>query len=134
MPAKTLPVSRLHPAAEVLEEYCLGHATGPVLSRVEDHLLACPECCAKVADLDVYLDLMKAGLAGIEELQSAKESGPTGMRRRLGLLKLPRLSIGTALRVPLPAIPRAHILGIAALAVFVLSATLAWQARRTPNS
>ena len=56
----------------MLEEYCLGRAPDPLLWRVEDHLLVCAECCARVADLDVYLDLMKAGLAEREELQSVE--------------------------------------------------------------
>jgi len=147
MSVEALPELRLHPAEEVLEEYCLGRVRDPILSRVEDHLLVCPACCARVADLDVYLDVMKAGLAGIEEQASTRQPAgnaepdgqdPTAFPPESGQPKplraagtVPLRSSGSPLESLFPALPGGNFLRIAALVVFVASATVAWRAQHS---
>jgi hypothetical protein len=129
MSVEALPESRLHPADEMLEEYCLGRVQHPVLGRVEDHLLVCADCCTRVAEVDAYLDLMKAGLASIEEEQCTDTWAfrgaadlPSGIRRKPWAF-----SIGD----PFPAsFPKwASVREFAAVAVLVFSATLARRTR-----
>jgi hypothetical protein len=143
MSVEALPEVRLHPAEEVLEEYCLGRVKDPILSRVEEHLLVCPACCARLADLDIYLAVMKAGLAGIEEQAgivapgspdpAASHSTSVRQTRRPAPVTVPLPSTDSPLESLFPAIPGGTFLRIAALVVFVVSAAIVWRAQHTTS-
>ncbi len=65
MPVEVLPSLRVHLSEDVLEEYVFGRVAEPALSRVEEHLLACPRCQDSLARVDEYIALMKYGLADL---------------------------------------------------------------------
>ena len=46
-----------------LERYCLDSITEESeLARLEEHVLACPECAARAQEAQEYIDAMRRGL------------------------------------------------------------------------
>ena len=48
-----------------LEEYALGRLTGVQGTWLEDHLLVCPTCQDRLAEIDEYVRVMKAAAAAV---------------------------------------------------------------------
>jgi hypothetical protein len=67
----------VHATEELLEEYVFGRVQEPDLSRLEEHLLICPECQSELLAVEEYTILMKAGLAAFErERRAAPDEAP----------------------------------------------------------
>ena len=67
MSLDTLPSVPVHPTEDLLEEYSFGRVLEPALAPLEEHLLDCTLCQARLLAVDEYTALMKAGLAVLEK-------------------------------------------------------------------
>jgi hypothetical protein len=52
-----------HPTEDTLEEYSFGRVAEPALAEVEEHLLVCPLCQGRLAEIDQYKALMRTALS-----------------------------------------------------------------------
>jgi hypothetical protein len=66
MSLDTLPSVPVHPTEDLLEEYSFGRVLEPALAPLEEHLLDCTLCQARLLAVDEYTALMKAGIAAME--------------------------------------------------------------------
>ena len=71
MSLDTLPSVPVHPTEDLLEEYSFGRVLEPALAPLEEHLLDCTLCQARLLAVDEYTALMKAGIAAIERERAA---------------------------------------------------------------
>ena len=53
-------MSKSHPAEDVLERYAMGTLSEAEVVPVEEHLLLCPSCCARVVFLDDFVGSIRA--------------------------------------------------------------------------
>jgi anti-sigma factor RsiW len=63
-----------HLTDEDLELYCLGRATNEELAPLEEHLLVCPDCIARVEQMLAGIDTLRAALWRLE--QERRRLGP----------------------------------------------------------
>ncbi|MGB9610815.1 MAG: anti-sigma factor family protein [Bryobacteraceae bacterium] len=56
-----------------LELYCLGRATNEELAPIEEHLLACPDCVARVEQMLAGIDTLRAALWRLEQERRQNE-------------------------------------------------------------
>lgn len=54
-----------HPGNEQLEVYCLDSLSEPALSELEEHLLVCLPCQARVEEMDVYTRAMRGAALAV---------------------------------------------------------------------
>jgi len=54
-----------HVAEEALEEYTLNRLSGERSVWLEEHLLVCPTCQERLAEIDEYVRVMKAAAAAL---------------------------------------------------------------------
>jgi len=71
MSLDTLPSVPVHPTEDLLEEYSFGRVLEPALAPLEEHLLDCALCQARLLAVDEYTALMKAGIAAMEREREA---------------------------------------------------------------
>lgn len=124
--AETAPPKGVHPSEELLEQFCLGQLVDPSLALFEEHLLHCPVCCTRVADMDDYLVVMKAGLA--EAAASDAIAGAQASPEPIRPIEMP-VAPGLG-RTWYSGAALSSLLKIAAVVVFVFSATVAWNAAK----
>jgi len=84
MSLDTLPSVPVHPTEDLLEEYSFGRVLEPALAPLEEHLLDCTLCQARLLAVDEYTALMKAGLAAME-----RERESTNPSRRFAIPRVP---------------------------------------------
>jgi anti-sigma factor RsiW len=127
---------RIHPDEELLEEYCLGRVQEPRLADLEEHLLLCPLCCQRVADLDEYLAVIKAGLAEIVDAAAERHHAvsPSTGSETIAPATIPALSLTTGILNRFSWIPPSDWVKIAALFVFVSAASVAWMSSHRGHS
>lgn len=101
-----------HPAEEVLEEYGFGRVREPALTDLEEHLLVCASCQARLLELDEFAALMKA--AAVSFLRDGQPS------RR------------TSVRFSVPRFPAARLVLVAGLLFAVIGAGIEWRWRSVP--
>jgi len=77
MSLDTLPSVPVHPTEDLLEEYSFGRVLEPALAPLEEHLLDCTLCQARLLAVDEYTALMKAGIAAIERERAATSTPST---------------------------------------------------------
>lgn len=65
-----------HIPDEQLELYCLGRATNEQLAPIEEHLLECPDCVARVEAMLETIDTLRAALWRLE--QERRNRNPSG--------------------------------------------------------
>jgi hypothetical protein len=101
-----------HPAEEVLEEYGFGRVREPALTYLEEHLLVCASCQARLQELDEFAALMKSAAAGF-----LRDSQPS---RR------------TPAWFPVPRVPAVSLFLVAGMLLVALGAGIAWRWRSVP--
>ncbi len=102
----------VHPAEEVLEEYGFGRVREPALTDLEEHLLVCASCHAKLQELDEYAALMKAAAASF-----LLDSQPS---RRASLW------------LPVPRVPTAMLLMVTGMLFVAIGGGITWRWRAVP--
>lgn len=60
-----------HVDEDRLELYSLGRLPDPDAAAVEEHLLVCPTCCARLSDLDAYTRAMRDALTEFARSQKS---------------------------------------------------------------
>lgn len=55
-----------HVNDEDLERYSIGSLQEPVLSKLEEHLLLCPECQRRLEEMDAYVEAMRHAAGRLE--------------------------------------------------------------------
>ena len=96
MSLDTLPSAPVHPTEDLLEEYSFGRVFEPALAPLEEHLLDCTLCQARLLAVDEYTALMKAGIVAME-----KERGVATPSPRFVYPRLPGFSLVLAAAVTL---------------------------------
>ena len=76
----------VHPAEEILEEYGFGRVLEPALTPLEEHLLVCVACQAKLEDLDECAALMKMAMRNL----AASRASPAAPHNLLTTSKITR--------------------------------------------
>ena len=69
---------REHPDESALENYLLGLLSPRVAKRIEQHLLACPECVEAAEEVKEYIRSMRAALDEKGKLTIATKARPAG--------------------------------------------------------
>ncbi|GIU74815.1 MAG: hypothetical protein KatS3mg004_1902 [Bryobacteraceae bacterium] len=62
-----------HLTDEDLELYCLSRATNEELAPIEEHLLVCSDCVARVEQMLAGIDTLRAALWRLEQERRRKE-------------------------------------------------------------
>ena len=108
MSLDTLPSVPVHPTEDLLEEYSFGRVLEPALAPLEEHLLDCTLCQARLLAVDEYTALMKAGIAAIErEREVARPSS----------------------RFPFPGMSGYPVAFAAAVMLVLVGVTIGWRAQ-----
>ncbi len=107
MSLDTLPSVPVHPSEDLLEEYSFGRVLEPALAPLEEHLLDCTLCQARLLAVDEYTALMKAGIAAMERERDVRPS----------------------LRFALPRMPGYPVVFAAAVMMVLVGVTLGWRAQ-----
>ena len=108
MSLDTLPSVPVHPTEDLLEEYSFGRVLEPALAPLEEHLLDCTLCQARLLAVDEYTALMKAGIAAIEKEREAARPSP---------------------RFVFPRMPGFPVVLAAAVMLTLVGVTLGWRAQ-----
>jgi hypothetical protein len=56
-----------HPPDDLLERYAMGALAEPELERVEEHLLVCEACQARLAETDAFVSATRAALRQLRD-------------------------------------------------------------------
>jgi anti-sigma factor RsiW len=75
----------LHISEDALENYALGRLPEPDCAPLDEHLLICPPCQARLEQIDEYVRVMQAATAAVAE----SPSKPCGRADRLADLLSP---------------------------------------------
>src|SRR5689334_18786286 len=84
---------RSHPAEDALERFCMEQLPEPELATVEEHLLVCSKCRAKVDELDSFIAATKAAA-----VQVSRES-PRPRWTEVSSFQLPVLALALGVAV-----------------------------------
>ncbi len=82
----------VHPTEELLEEYSFGRVFQSALVSLEEHLLVCEECQARLLAIDEYKTLMKAGMTAF----GAEGQGDAAPSPRFVLPRIPGTQMALA--------------------------------------
>jgi anti-sigma factor RsiW len=87
-----------HPSEESLERYLLRQSNASELESVETHILACPNCVARLEQTETFIATMRVAYAELREHETAREREPLFTRIAAWLTPL-RLSWTAGLAV-----------------------------------